>query len=71
MKVNFNSKDSTSDSSLILTSKFDEKIVFSKIIINVFKVNDLVNHKQQKTENILIQKIYQVISGCTTENNSD
>ena len=71
VKVNFNGGDLTSDSGLILYSEFDERIGFSKIIKNVFKVNESANHRKHKNEEVLIQKIYQNIAGYTTDDNSD
>ncbi|OOM79917.1 transposase [Clostridium sp. BL-8] len=71
IKINFDGGKLTSDSGLILYSEFDERIRFSRTVKDVFYVNDKINHREHKNEDILIQKIYQRISGYTTDDNSD
>lgn len=71
VNINFNVGNLTSDSDLILYNEFDERIGFSRTIKNVFKVNDSINHRKHKNEDVLLQKIYQRIAGYTTDDNSD
>ena len=71
VKINFDGGNLTSDSGLILYKEFDERIGFSRTIKDIFYVNDKINHRKHKNEDILLQKIYQLIAGYTTDDNSD
>lgn len=71
VKISFDGGNLTSDSGLILYNEFDERIGFSRTIKDVFSVNDSVNHRVHKNEDVLRQKIYQRIAGYTTDDNSD
>ena len=59
VKINFDGGNLTSDSGLILYKEFDERIGFSRTIKDIFYVNDKINHRKHKNEDILLQKIYQ------------
>lgn len=71
VKINFDGGNLTSDSGLILYSEFDERIGFSRTVKDVFYVNDGINHREHRNEDILLQKVYQRIAGYTTDDNSD
>lgn len=56
VKINFDGGNLTSDSGLILYREFDERIGFSRTIKDIFYVNDKINHRKHKNEDILLQK---------------
>jgi len=71
VKINFKGGDLTSDAGILLYKEFDEKIGFSKAINENFKVKDTAKFRIHSNSDIVIQKIYQHISGYHTDDNAD
>ncbi|RFA34257.1 hypothetical protein CAI16_11755 [Virgibacillus dokdonensis] len=71
MKVNFDGGNLTSDAGLLLYKEFDEKIGLSQSIQATFQVNDSVHHRKHSNDEVVIQKIYQHITCCHTDDHAD
>ena len=71
IKVNFDGGNLTSDSGLLLYKEFDEKIGLSQSIQETLQVKDPVDHREHTNHDVVIQKIYQHISGYHTDDNAD
>ncbi|WP_344909942.1 transposase, partial [Amphibacillus indicireducens] len=71
IKVNFDGGNLTSDSGLILYKEFDEKIGLSQSIQETLQVKDPVDHREHPNPDVVIQKIYQHISGYHTDDHAD
>lgn len=61
----------SSDTGGILFREFDEKIGFSKTLIKYLKVNDSREYYVHSNENLLRQKIYQMIAGYSEDDAAD
>lgn len=71
MKINFDGGNLTSDAGLLLYKSFDHQIGFSKTIREQLVVNDNVIHRDHQNDDVVIQKIYQHVSGYHTDNHAD
>lgn len=71
IKVNFNGGNLTSDSGLLLYKEFDEKIGLSQSIQETLQVNDPVQHREHFNHDVVIQKVYQHITGYHTDDHAD
>ncbi|WP_077296824.1 IS1380 family transposase, partial [Virgibacillus pantothenticus] len=71
IKVNFDGGNLTSDAGLLLYKEFDEKIGLSQSIQETFQVNDSVHHRKHSNDEVIIQKIYQHITGYHTDDHAD
>ncbi|NCU19107.1 IS1380 family transposase, partial [Pallidibacillus pasinlerensis] len=61
----------SSDTGGFLFREFDEKIGFSKILASYLKLNDSRRYYLHSNENLLRQKIYQIIAGYAEDDASD
>lgn len=70
IKINFDGGDLSSDSGLFLINEFAHKIEFERLIKSTFKTNDDADRFHTDDKN-LIQKVFQIISGYFTDDDSD
>ena len=61
----------SSDTSEFLFREFDEKVGFSKTLANYLKLNDSRSYYFHSNENLLRQKIYQMIAGYSEDDAAD
>lgn len=71
VKINFDGGDLSSDAGLLMYKEFDEKIGFSKTIKENINIKDDVNHRTHENEDVILQKIYQIIAGYHTDDSAD
>lgn len=70
IKINFDGGDLSSDSGLFLIKEFAHKIGFDNLINATFKTNDDAERFHTDDKNLL-QKIFQIIAGYFTDDDSD
>jgi hypothetical protein len=71
VKVNFNGGDLTNDSGLLLYKEFDEKVGLSDLIRSNVVLNDPVDHTTHQNAEVIIQKIYQHVTGYHADDHAD
>ena len=69
-KINFTSGNLSSDAGLLLLHKFIDKLGLHSLLKNCFKTTDKAR-RQHLDDEILLQKIYQIIAGYFTDDVSD
>ncbi|WP_379140267.1 transposase [Paenibacillus sp. sgz500992] len=71
MKVNFKGGDLTSDAGLLLYKSFDHKLGLSQTIKEQLVVHDNVVHRDHPNADVVIQKLYQHVSGYHPDDHAD
>jgi hypothetical protein len=71
MKVNFKGGNLTSDAGLLLYKSFDHKLGLSQTIKEQLVVHDNVVHRDHPNTDVVIQKLYQHLSGYHPDDHAD
>ncbi len=71
LNINFQGGNLTSDSGVLLYKEFDNKIGFSKEIKANVIIEDDIDHRKHKNEDVIIQRIYQNTLGYHADNDAD
>jgi hypothetical protein len=61
----------SSDTGELLFREFDEKIGFSKTLVKYLRLNDSRKYYLDSNENLLRQKVYQIIAGYAEDDAAD
>lgn len=71
LKVNFEGGDLSSDSGLLLYKEFDEKLGISQTVKKTITIKDSVSHHTHDNHDVIMQKVYQHLSGYHTDDAAD
>jgi hypothetical protein len=71
VKMNFDGGDLTSDSGLLLYKEFEGKMGLSDLIQSNVVLKDPVDHTTHQNDDVIMQKIYQHVSGYHADDHAD
>lgn len=70
-RFNFNGGELSSDGGLFLLKEFMHRIGFEKVIRELFHTNDAASFRYHTDDQILMQRIFQIIAGYFNDNDAD
>ncbi|MFZ3580533.1 transposase, partial [Virgibacillus sp. DJP39] len=71
VKVNFDGGDLTSDAGILLYKEFNDAIGLSSIIEKMVQIKDDVVHHTHENIGVIMQKIYQHVTGYHADDHAD
>lgn len=70
-RFNFDGGELSSDGGLFLLKEFAHRIGFEKIIRSLFHTNDTASYRHHTDDQVLMQRIFQIIAGYFNDNDAD